>query len=85
MQIACLRNVGIYVDDDVIAFIHRESFKWAYYVLRSQYLLDLTDPHLADLGFNRLYFGAGFLLKYRTSPVEAQKSGNHSRIIRKIG
>jgi hypothetical protein len=42
-------------------------------IILIQYLLDLTDHHLADLGFNGPNFGAKRFCKYWTSPVNTRK------------
>jgi hypothetical protein len=41
-----------------------------------QYVLDVVDPHLADLGFNGPDFGAGLFRKHRASPVESEVPAN---------
>jgi hypothetical protein len=51
-----------------------------------QYLLDLTDPHIAALGFNRPYFRAGFFFcVHQTSLVEIQKVQHTLAKCEKIG
>jgi hypothetical protein len=47
-------------------------------------LLDLTDPHVANLGFKGPNFRVGLPHKYRASPVDSKSSGNTRQLSEKL-